>query len=154
MDPGVIGVMIPIVVIVGLIALAIIKTMAKMRIRELQIRERIAMIEKGLVPPPEVDPVGFDRALNQHERNDWTSRAPRHRRAGITLMGVGFGLMVLIGFAGDHEPRLGDRSGRVSRRAGRRVSHQSLFELRRRPPTPTGSGRNELPAFPHLSDPD
>ena len=82
MDPGVIGVFIPIVAIVGGIALAIIKTMGKMRIRELQIRERIAMIEKGLVPPPEMDPAGFDRAMNQHERNDWTSRAPRHRPHG------------------------------------------------------------------------
>ena len=25
----------------------------------------------------------------------------RHRRAGVTLMGIGFGLMVLIGFAGE-----------------------------------------------------
>ena len=34
-----------------------------------------------------------------HERN--RHRAPgRHRRAGITLMGVGFGLMMLIGVAG------------------------------------------------------
>jgi len=136
MDPGVIGVFIPIVAIVGGIALAIIKTMAKTRIRELQIRERIAMIEKGLVPPPEVDPVGFDRAMNQHERNDWTSRAPRHRRAGITLMGVGFGLMVLIGFAGDHED-LGSAIGVGGFLAvlGAAFLINSFFELRHQPTT-------------------
>lgn len=58
------------------------------------------MIERGLVPPPEVDPRGFDRAMDRYER--YRYRAPgRHRRAGVTLMGVGFGLMLLIGVAGD-----------------------------------------------------
>ena len=149
MDAGVIGGLIPIVAIVGAIALAIVKTRAKTRIRELQIRERIAMIEKGLVPPPEVDPVGFDRAMSRQERNDWISRAPKHRRAGITLMGVGFGLMVLIGFAGDHED-LGSAIGVGGFLAvlGAAFLINSLFELRHRPPTPTGSGPNELPRVP------
>ena len=149
MDAGVIGVFIPIVAIVGGIALAIIKTMGKMRIRELQIRERIAMIEKGLVPPPETDPAGFDRAMSQHERNDWKSSAPRHRRAGITLMGVGFGLMVLIGFAGER----GDLGSAVGVGGflvvlGAAFFINSLFELRHQPPTPVGSGPNERPRVP------
>jgi hypothetical protein len=83
--------MIPIVAIVGAFVYAIIQTLARSRVRE-----RIAMIERGLVPPPEVDPRGFDRAMNLLERRG----SGRHRRAGITLMGVGFGLMVMIGFAG------------------------------------------------------
>jgi len=63
------------------------------------VRERIAMIERGLVPPPEVDPRGFDRAMHFYERA--RHRSPgRHRRAGVTLMGVGFGLVMLIGVAG------------------------------------------------------
>ena len=37
--------------------------LSRARIREFEIRERIAMIEKGLVPPPEKDPDGFDRVL-------------------------------------------------------------------------------------------
>jgi hypothetical protein len=57
------------------------------------------MIERGLVPPPEVDPRGFDRAMRSYDRS--RQRGPgRHRRAGITLMGVGFGLVMLIGVAG------------------------------------------------------
>ena len=55
--------MIPIVAIVGAFVYAIIQTLAKSRVRELEVRERIAMIERGLVPPPEVDPRGFDRAM-------------------------------------------------------------------------------------------
>ena len=89
--------LIPIVAIIGAFTTAIIATLARARVRELEIRERIAMIEKGLVPPPEVDPRGFDRAMDRYDRHP--ERAPaRHRRAGVTLMGVGFGLMILIGF--------------------------------------------------------
>src|SRR5438093_12137978 len=91
---------IPIISIVGAFVFAIIQTIMKSRVRELEIRERIAMIEKGLVPPPEIDPRGFDRAMNRYDRVQWTTSAGRHRRAGITLIGVGAGLMVLIGFSG------------------------------------------------------
>jgi len=51
----------PIVAIIGAFTTAIVATLSRARVRELEIRERIAMIEKGLVPPPEVDPHGFDR---------------------------------------------------------------------------------------------
>jgi hypothetical protein len=79
--------LIPIIGTICTFAYIIVLTLSKARVRELEVRERIAMIERGLVPPPEVDPRGFDRA-------------GRHRRAGVTLMGVGFGLVMLIGVAG------------------------------------------------------
>jgi hypothetical protein len=91
---------IPVTAIVGAFIYAIVQTIMKSRVRELEIRERIAMIERGLVPPPEVDPRGFDRAMHRLERHEFRSGAGRHRRAGVTLMGVGCGLMVLIAFAG------------------------------------------------------
>ena len=46
---------------------AIVSTIAKGRVRELEIRERIAMIERGMVPPPEADPAGFERSLRSVE---------------------------------------------------------------------------------------
>src|SRR5512140_1852824 len=95
--------MIPIVAIVGAFTYIIILTVMKSRVRELEIRQRIAMIERGLVPPPEADPRGFDnamRVLDVATRDDSHSRSTRHRRAGITLSGIGVGLMVLIGIAG------------------------------------------------------
>ena len=92
------GMMIPITLIIGLVVFVIIQTLAKSRVRELEIRERIAMIERGLVPAPEVDPRGFDRAMNRMERRGSRHGSGRHRRVGVTLMGVGFGLMVLIAF--------------------------------------------------------
>lgn len=101
---------IPIVAISGAFIYAIIQTLARARVRELEVRERIAMIERGLVPPPEKDPVGFDRAMSHYERQrdrdddwDWKGRRrtpSRYRSAGVTLMGVGFGLMLMIGVAG------------------------------------------------------
>ena len=90
--------LIPITAIVGVFTFVIVRTLVRARVRELEIRERIAMIERGLVPAPEVDPRGFDRAMNRFERRDYSRGSMRHRRAGVTLMGVGFGLMVLIGF--------------------------------------------------------
>ena len=92
--------LIPIVGTICTFAYIIVLTLSKARVRELEVRERIAMIERGLVPPPEVDPRGFDRAMHFYERG--RHRSPgRHRRAGVTLMGVGFGLVMLIGVAGD-----------------------------------------------------
>ena len=55
--------LVPIVAIAGGIMVAIVSTVTKGRIRELEIRERIAMIERGMVPPPEADPAGFERSL-------------------------------------------------------------------------------------------
>jgi hypothetical protein len=93
--------LIPIIAIIGSFTYVIVLTLSRARVRELEVRERIAMIERGLVPPPEVDPHGFDRAMERYDR--YRYRAPgRHRRAGVTLIGVGFGLMLLIGVAGDN----------------------------------------------------
>ena len=92
--------MIPIIGTICTFAFVIVLTLSRARVRELEVRERIAMIERGLVPPPEVDPRGFDRAMYRYDRQ--RSKSPgRHRRAGIALMGVGFGLVMLIGVAGE-----------------------------------------------------
>ena len=91
---------IPIVAILAWAAITMFSMYQRSRRRDMAHRERLAMIERGLVPPPEVDPRGFDRAMDRYER--YRERSPgRHRRAGVTLMGVGFGLMVLIAFAGE-----------------------------------------------------
>jgi hypothetical protein len=92
--------LIPIVGTICTFAFIIVLTLSKARVRELEVRERIAMIERGLVPPPEVDPRGFDRAMVLMAQNRRHRSPGRHRRAGITLMGVGFGLMMLISVAG------------------------------------------------------
>ena len=102
--------LIPIIATLCTFAYIIVLTLSRARVRELEVRERIAMIERGLVPPPEKDPQGFDRAMSRYDRlrdhdddDDWypRRRTPgRYRSAGVTLMGVGFGLMLMIGVAG------------------------------------------------------
>jgi len=95
------------VAIVGGIFAGIVSTMFKSRIRELEIRERIAMIEHGLVPPPERDPEGFEQQMRVVEHWQQRPAAPRFRSGGIMVMSVGFGLMVLLWFVGVEREGIG-----------------------------------------------
>jgi hypothetical protein len=141
--------LIPIVAIIGGITSAIVATVMRARVRELEIKERIAMIEKGLVPPPEVDPHGFDRAMNRYDRmtalQGRISRGgARHRRAGITLLGIGFGLMFLIGIAGQ-EPQAGIGVGGFLVILGLAFFLNSFFESRQEPPPSPNGGSTTGP---------
>jgi hypothetical protein len=49
--------------VIGGMINGIVAATAKARVRELEIRERIAMIERGLVPSPETDPKGFEQRM-------------------------------------------------------------------------------------------
>jgi hypothetical protein len=100
---GVLALLIPIVAIVGWVIYAVVSVVMRSRIHELQMRERIAMVEKGLVPPPERDPAGFERAMPPTPGIPQPPpigyrhyRAYKHRSAGITMIAVGFGLMVMM----------------------------------------------------------
>lgn len=71
---------------------------SRRRIREMEHRERLAMIERGLMPSPELDPAGFE------QRTGGPVSAPspastRFRSIGIITTGLGLGLMVFISFA-------------------------------------------------------
>jgi len=60
--------------------------------REQVHRERLAMIERGLVPPPEADPEKFERMIaHPSERGRW-DRGRHSRRTGVLLVAVGIGL--------------------------------------------------------------
>jgi hypothetical protein len=139
---------IPVVAIAGAFAYAIVSAFTRARLRELEIRERIAMIEKGLVPSPEADPRGFDRAMSRYDRRvaTWPGFAAggRHRRAGITLMGIGFGLMVLIGFAGE-APQAAIGVGGFLVVIGLAFFVNSLFEARQPPPVPQNGTTDTAP---------
>jgi hypothetical protein len=93
-----------VVVIAGVCILAY-AFVSRQRLRELVVRERIAMIEKGLVPPPEVDPLRFERLVRPVRRRA-SGRAMRYRSAGIVLMGLGLAMILLLTFAAD-APQIG-----------------------------------------------
>jgi hypothetical protein len=91
-------------IIVGGVAIITLALRDRQRMRELIIRERVAMIEKGLVPSPEMDPGRFDR-LDQIERL-MTLRhrvappaARRYRSLGVMMIGFGLAFTVLLTFA-------------------------------------------------------
>jgi hypothetical protein len=66
------------------------------RLIEIAHRERVAMIERGLVPSPELDPAGFEAGAGLDRRR---GTGERYRSAGVIMIGVGLGLMVLLAFA-------------------------------------------------------
>jgi hypothetical protein len=95
----ILAILIPIVAIVAGALMAMVSTITRSRVRELEVRERIAMIEKGLVPPPELDPSGFERGLERHRRGariNTDRSSVKHRRVGVVLTSVGLGLMVML----------------------------------------------------------
>ena len=94
-------------IVLGALGVAALALRGRQNLRELVVRERIAMIEKGLMPPPEVDPGRFDRLVEaqprrpelQHATIKMLERGTRYRSAGVMLMGLGLAIFVLIAFA-------------------------------------------------------
>jgi hypothetical protein len=71
--------------------------------RELAHRERMAMIERGLVPSPESDPAQFEAATGlatTPPADDAPKRGQRFRTLGVAMIGLGVGLAFLIGMTG------------------------------------------------------
>jgi len=99
--------LIPIVAIVAGLFVAFTSIVTRGKVRELEIRERIAMIERGMVPAPEVDPNGFERRMHAVERVQHGNAAPRFRAGGIMVMSVGFGLMMMLWFVGAEREGVG-----------------------------------------------
>jgi hypothetical protein len=75
--------------------------------REMEHRERLAMIQRGLMPAPESDPVGFEMAADQAFEPPPTRRpSERWRSAGVTFVGLGIALMVMLSITAG-EPEVG-----------------------------------------------
>jgi hypothetical protein len=134
MEDGLVWTMyVPIIAILGWVVVTVVNSISRARVREMEVRERIAMIERGLVPAPETDPNGFDRAMDRYDRMRYRYERRgyrghgRYRRAGITLMGVGFGLMFMLGFL-TGEPRIGLGVGGFLAILGIAFFLNSLFE--------------------------
>ena len=66
-------------------------------LREMEHRERLAMIQRGLMPAPETDPLGFEEQIEPVRSEGM--RKERWRTAGVITMGLGVALILLISFA-------------------------------------------------------
>jgi hypothetical protein len=93
--------LLPLIFIVGGIVIIALNMHHRMKLKALRSQERLAMIEKGLsVPAPEDL---FERRVTVRDV-DSGIRVARHRTAGVLLIGLGIGLMLLIGVAADSPP--------------------------------------------------
>jgi hypothetical protein len=90
-------VLIPVVSIICVFTMICLTIVRQGRIRELQIKERMAMIERGLTPPPEA--VVKDDPFAAKESPDSTRR--RFLAGGIIIVGIGIGVGLIIGVAGN-----------------------------------------------------
>jgi hypothetical protein len=78
---------------------------SRRQIREMEHRERLAMIERGLAPAPEVDPGAFERKLGA-VRAPHSPSATRARSGGVMMIFLGLAFMFMLSFAAG-EPGVG-----------------------------------------------
>jgi uncharacterized protein DUF6249 len=78
---------------------------SRRQIREMEHRERLAMIERGLVPSPEVDPGAFERKFGA-VRVLRSPGAVRARSSGVVMITLGLAFMSILSFTAG-EPGVG-----------------------------------------------
>jgi len=71
-------------------------------VREMEHRERLAMIQRGIVPAPESDPLAFETQFTPPP----APKYERWRGAGVVIIGLGLAMMMLLTFT-TREPELG-----------------------------------------------
>jgi hypothetical protein len=81
--------------IIGGVLVILMGMYQRTKMLEMQHRERLALIERGLAPGPETDPAAFEK-WQQPTRP--TSRATS---IGVIWIALGLGLMLLIGVTAD-----------------------------------------------------
>jgi hypothetical protein len=118
--------LIALVGLVGVLGLIAYWISARRTLRELEIRERVALIEKGLSPPPELMPTGSVDGVHPP-----TTRADRYRTAGILFVGLGLALMLLLGTAAN-VPEVGVGVGGAIAILGAALIANSVFGSRGR----------------------
>jgi hypothetical protein len=83
--------------VLGGMGLIAVMLRGRQRMRELAIQQRIALIEKGLVPSPEADPERFETLVGL--RRPVNRTAARYRSAGVFIIGLGCAIFLLLCFA-------------------------------------------------------
>jgi hypothetical protein len=91
---GALVVGLPLAIMLCGVAIVITGMIFKARMLDLQHKERLAMIERGLTPPPESSPTG---SLNA--RTAVSGKSNRARSVGVIIIGIGLAFMCLFGIA-------------------------------------------------------
>ena len=100
MQEEVIILIVAMVFVLSAVALLITAMNNRRRLREMQHRERIAMIEKGLIPSPEMDPGRFEASGGPGAPVSARRPGERFRTAGVAMIGIGLAMAMLISFTG------------------------------------------------------
>jgi hypothetical protein len=90
------NILIPVVAILAWAAITIMRIREGSRRREFAHRERLAMIERGLVPSPDKDPEQFERMMRWQAEPGYRGRQRGLRIAGTIVLFVGLGLTWMI----------------------------------------------------------
>ena len=122
-------------------------------VREMEHRERLAMIQRGLVPAPETDPLGFESAVAPFEGD--SLRSERWRTAGTLIIGLGLALAVLLTFTADaSNVGLGIGGAFIILGAAILLNGYQLSRSRRPPPRPLAARRRSHDGpFPPMDPP-
>lgn len=130
----------PVVFMIGGVLIILMAMRQRSLTLEMKHRERMAMIEKGLLPSPGQDPAAFESWQQQHD-----NPPARATSIGVVIVALGLGLMLLIGFAGNEgDIALGVGGAIVVVGAAFIVNGM----LTRRPPPPGFPPRRPDPAGP------
>ena len=132
-EPPVDEVAIPVVAIIAWASVVIFSMYQRSRRREMAHRERLAMIERGLVPPPETDPAGFERLMGMDR--DYSDRRGNSVRGGLILIAVGIGVAMIIALSSG-EFGVGVGVGSLLVLIGVALLLSSAWETRAMPPGP------------------
>ena len=139
---------IPLLMMVGLFILGAFWISRRARSRELVHRERLAMIEKGLIPPAELYPGGPEFLPGQAAMPGaatFSRAASRFRSTGIMLVGVGVALAFVIALAAD-QPEVGVGIGGAIAAIGAAMIVNGVLGARETHLAP--AARRETPALP------
>ena len=137
-----IAIFINVAVIGGGVLIILMAMYQRGRAREMEHRERLAMIERGLAPSPERNPAAFEHAGPPRRRSPATG-------IGIVIAAIGLGLMLIIGVtANEMEAAVGVGGAVVVLGAAFVV----LGELQQRSHPPTPRPHAAAPAS-HSPDP-
>jgi hypothetical protein len=88
--------MLPLIFTVGGLFVILMAMRQRHQTLEMKHRERLAMIEKGMVPNPGADPAAFEMWQQRHD-----SPPARATSIGVVIVALGLGLALMIGFAGN-----------------------------------------------------
>jgi hypothetical protein len=99
-----VGLLIPIIAIAGGLAIPITAIIVDYKRRKLVAQERMAMIEKGMVPPPLDEKSVMAGAFDDKSRGGAPERA---LKGGLALLGLGMGLAVAVFILRTQMPDLG-----------------------------------------------